>query len=169
MINGTIAELAARIDAAEARLRELATELVDASVECANELRRLGHGMEVIDVITESGSRFTSIVGDPAWDTADNRARLRAHHARVEQELAAANAALQYIREAHDTWRHVENTPDMNLMLDAAIGQAFSRLAQQSSQGNYSLAELRRIVRADESHLTAAELVVRAAMLEMLR
>lgn len=54
------------------------------------ELRRLGHGSEVIDVITESGTRFTSYVGDAAWDTVDNRARVRAHHAACEVRMAQA-------------------------------------------------------------------------------
>lgn len=54
------------------------------------ELRRLGYGEEVIDVITEGGTRFTSYVGDAAWDTAGNRARVRAHHAELEARIAQA-------------------------------------------------------------------------------
>ena len=37
-------------------------------------------------------------------------------------------AALKEIREAHAVWRHAENTPDMNMGLDASLLRAFNRL-----------------------------------------
>jgi hypothetical protein len=41
---------------------------------------------------------------------------------------SARRAALKDIREAHDCWRNTENTPDMNLMLDASICRALKGL-----------------------------------------
>ena len=53
-------------------------------------LKRLGYGTEVIDVITDNGTRFTSYVGDPSWDTAENRARVRSEHASLRERVADA-------------------------------------------------------------------------------
>lgn len=58
-----------------------------------DELRRLGHGSEVIDVITDQGVWFTSHVGDASWDTAELRARRREHHAKMRAKAAELELA----------------------------------------------------------------------------
>jgi hypothetical protein len=57
-------------------------------------LKRLGYGTEVIDVVTDNGTRFTSYVGDPSWDTAENRARVRSELASLRQRVADARRTL---------------------------------------------------------------------------
>lgn len=100
------------IAAENSSLWDKALAMIDAQAArlaaAENELRRLGHGTEVIDVITETGNRFTSHVGDVSWDTADNRARVRAHHAATESELAEVSALLDEVLMEPDLSRCYE-------------------------------------------------------------
>jgi hypothetical protein len=97
IIDAQATQLQARIKELLDETFALLTRAEEAEAErdaAENELRRLGHGVEVIDVITETGNRFTSHVGDSSWDTADNRARVRVHHDATESELAEVSAVL---------------------------------------------------------------------------
>lgn len=83
----------------EADRAALAKELEEARAE----LRRLGHGTEIIACLRDDGSLLcTSRVGDPAWDTAENRRRVfafvckaSAKVARLTQERDEARAKLE--------------------------------------------------------------------------
>lgn len=70
--------------------------LAEAAEAAEAALKRLGYGTEVIDVVIDSGTRFTSYVGDPSWDTAENRARVRSEHASLRQLIADARRTLTY-------------------------------------------------------------------------
>jgi hypothetical protein len=63
--------------------------------DAKRELERLGHGVEPIFVFGDDRRpRFTSLVGDAAWDTTENRKRAFAYVQRTQGELATARAML---------------------------------------------------------------------------
>lgn len=74
-------------------------------------------------------------------------------------QLAAANALLQHIHDEHDD--------DQSLSVET-LERLDDHLAGQTAtpSGNYSLAELRRIVKAPPADLTGAERVTLAALRE---
>jgi hypothetical protein len=62
------------------RIKELESNLASAEAE----LVRIGYH-EPIDVVTADGVCFTSTRGDVAWDTAENRKRVRERYHEMEQ------------------------------------------------------------------------------------